>query len=254
MRERNGFTLIELLVVISIVALLIAMLFPAIKRARTIARRAICMSNQRGVALAQRTYENDYRGHYLWRNFTWPCTLISREVEGSNGGYASPWDARPAWEPYGGAEMYYCPDGGFKVGRLVTSPYDIGGWHNEHPGTGQSVMAYAVYTGIDDTDHNEQPGYFPAPPHVVNDPFLSREDVLEPANCPLVSDIGYWLGFTWGADIKPILHNHPYYDGYGQNRQSNIYEGQVTAFFDGHAEWRTYEAILKYPGGGVWPF
>ena len=55
--DRSGFTLVELLVVISIIAVLAALLFPAIQAAREAARRAQCISNQRQVALALLMHE-----------------------------------------------------------------------------------------------------------------------------------------------------------------------------------------------------
>ena len=55
----EGFTLIELLVVISIVALLIALLLPAIKNAREMAKRVICASNQRQLSIALFQYVHD---------------------------------------------------------------------------------------------------------------------------------------------------------------------------------------------------
>ena len=60
--KRTGFTLVELLVVISIIAILAALLFPAVQMAREAARRAQCISNQRQVALALHQY-NLTRGH-----------------------------------------------------------------------------------------------------------------------------------------------------------------------------------------------
>ncbi len=61
--RRNGFTIVELLVVITIIGVLIALLLPAVQAARENARQAVCISNQKELALAVVQYENA-KGHY----------------------------------------------------------------------------------------------------------------------------------------------------------------------------------------------
>ncbi len=58
-----GFTLIELLVVISIIALLLAILMPSLRRARDYARRISCGSNSRQIMMAMSTYASEWDGH-----------------------------------------------------------------------------------------------------------------------------------------------------------------------------------------------
>ena len=62
--RQHGFTLIELLVVISIIALLIAMLLPALKRARNAAQGVNCLSNLRQVNIAMHLYALDFHDYF----------------------------------------------------------------------------------------------------------------------------------------------------------------------------------------------
>ena len=58
--RRRGFTLIELLVVVSIIALLVSILLPALSKAREQAKAVVCLSRMKSVALGVALYTHDY--------------------------------------------------------------------------------------------------------------------------------------------------------------------------------------------------
>jgi len=85
---KNGFTLIELLVVVAIIAVLAAMLLPALSKSREMARRAVCMGNLKQIYMAMEMYAEDkgdfYPPPYLnedgnyWSNLLYALYISNR--------------------------------------------------------------------------------------------------------------------------------------------------------------------------------
>ncbi|MGD0812357.1 MAG: DUF1559 domain-containing protein [Verrucomicrobiota bacterium] len=74
----GAFTLIELLVVIAIIAILAAMLLPALARAKQNAQRIKCANNVHQLSLANLMYASDYAGQYPPRANGYPGTMTNR--------------------------------------------------------------------------------------------------------------------------------------------------------------------------------
>jgi len=95
----RGFTIIELLVVVSILVLLIALLLPALSKAREAARRALCMSNLRQIHVAGTAYSDDNDGHILSARFRNVQIAFNGDRGAASGDDSVDWVN--AWEPYG---------------------------------------------------------------------------------------------------------------------------------------------------------
>ncbi|MGE5609597.1 MAG: type II secretion system protein, partial [Bacillota bacterium] len=61
MKRQSAFTLVELLVVIGIVAVLLAILLPALKRVRQQGERVVCASNLRQLGMAMLMFARDHK-------------------------------------------------------------------------------------------------------------------------------------------------------------------------------------------------
>jgi prepilin-type N-terminal cleavage/methylation domain-containing protein/prepilin-type processing-associated H-X9-DG protein len=137
-RARNGFTLIELLVVVAIIALLVAILLPSLRRAKEQARTTQCLANQHNLAVAFVTYAADNddavvscwidaqswvdwpkrkNGRYLTEEQLARVKTVAPHLRGIRDGklfpytimeqiYHCPSDMRDSYDPYGGALAY----------------------------------------------------------------------------------------------------------------------------------------------------
>ncbi|HLH56278.1 MAG TPA: prepilin-type N-terminal cleavage/methylation domain-containing protein [Verrucomicrobiae bacterium] len=158
---RRGFTLIELLVVIAIIAILAAMLLPALGKAKTRAQGIGCLNNSKQLMLAWRMYSEDNRELLLYGYGSMPDTIPYVWCGNAYGVYAEDfyntsqegnWDTNATIRtslmfPYCGKSVgvWHCPGdtsyGTPKPGVRVSRPRSMSmsnwvGGNGDSPGTG----------------------------------------------------------------------------------------------------------------------
>ncbi|MBW7990153.1 MAG: prepilin-type N-terminal cleavage/methylation domain-containing protein [Planctomycetes bacterium] len=112
MKHKKAFTLIELLVVIAIIALLLAILMPALRAARGQARKTVCKVHVAGVGLALRMYADDHEGktHNSPNNGLWDNAHTNPAVVKKYGANESLAYWGIAYFPYAeNKKIYACP-------------------------------------------------------------------------------------------------------------------------------------------------
>jgi len=138
-RKSLGFTLIELLVVVAIIALLIAILLPALSKSRQTAKEVVCGVDIRTLVQVSTVYANDYKGLYpRYQNNPlsgWTTSL--------------PYHAYPFWRDFMNKQYgiqrkhYYSPN------NEIWNDDDLYyfGWDGVDPDTATSMVMGRMYFG-----------------------------------------------------------------------------------------------------------
>lgn len=130
-KRQAGFTLIELLVVISIIAVLMSLILPAVQSAREAGRRTQCLNNIRNVALAFQNSAASRSGGLPYLDeggYNWPVSLLRYLDRADLADYAA---ANPAVATYNNVSL-----------AVLTCPNDL---NNFQKGSG---LSYAVNGGM----------------------------------------------------------------------------------------------------------
>ena len=170
--RRCGFTLIELLVVISIIALLISILLPALGQARESARALTCANNQRQLGFATQLYRNDSDERF-------PLYTGANAQTGTNGEY---WH-RNIYRYVGGSDTLSW-NNGYLASRegALTWPYSDSSAPPSNTG-----LSYAMNKNLLDKFSATQPSEL----------FLTFDWMVH--NSP-GTPAGSWI--TWGDNIQ----------------------------------------------------
>jgi len=232
--DAPGFTLIELLVVVAIIAILAALLLPALSGGKERARRVTCKSNLRQFLLAAQMYAHDFENRLpsgLSENVDTEdehIPILSGDTK-SNLTYYS-----------GSARMLECPNLG--------DPFNtVGGWY--YPDYG-FVIGYNYLGGHANT---------PWPDYGIFSGFISPQTLSDSPDLELVTDINDWSpGF--GKTFAPHSANGPVSKGADFSNPATVAVsskaigavGGNIGLLDGSVEWRSIGTMKPHRGSRLW--
>ncbi len=227
-RKQRGFTLVELLVVIGIIAVLIAILLPALSQAREAAKRTACLSNVRQLAAFAIMYANQNKGVFPVEqrsNALWLTPYAFRTDMYLEMGFPDP------STPYSSSDealnrIWQCPSNpqfGWTDSRIF---WGYTGW------VSTSVFTSYLYLGAGMTAANQS---------IEKDPSRRPHSLNDTAE-PLFADIVEYGDPNAGQAGWQI--NHLARDS------RTIPAGGNESFSDGHGEWITYPSPLQFGPGG----